>query len=825
MTLLITATLVLAALWVMANLRAPYPAVPLLIALLFMGVSLHTGISLLLLIPGGIVALLLFFLGVRSVRMHFITKPLLTQFRRVLPPMSTTEQEALDAGTIWWDAELFRGKPRWNKLLDMEPAELTPQEQAYLDGPVEELCKLIDDWQITHHDKTIPREIWRFICESRMFGMIIPKEYGGLEFSALAHSQVVMKIASKSITAAVTMMVPNSLGPAKLLLHYGTEEQKQYYLPRLANGEEIPCFALTGPDAGSDATAMPDKGVICHGEFEGERILGIRLNWSKRYITLGPVATLLGLAFKLEDPSHLLGERDDLGITVALIPTDTPGIEIGNRHITLDIPFQNGPNCGRDVFIPLDWVIGGEEGIGRGWQMLVESLAEGRGISLPALATGAGKMASRYTGAYARVRRQFNLPIGYFEGVEEPLARIAALTYQMDAARLFTLQAIDQGEKPSVISAIIKYHLTERYRQVINDAMDIHGGSGICLGPSNLVGRAYQAVPISITVEGANILTRSMIIFGQGAIRCHPYILKEIEAAYNPDREAAVEAFDSTLFRHIAFLIGNSARSLLLGLARGRFSYAPARDSKTRRHFQHLNWMCSAFALSADVAMMTLGGSLKRKERLSARLADVLSELYLSSAVLKHYQVQGAHEADLALVNWTVEDSLYRMQEALRSLFHNLPFPPLGWVLRLIIFPTGMPFSVPDDSAGHAAARTILSSSGVRDRLTEGIYTTSEMDDPRGVLERALEQAEAVKDIEGVLRAAQRNRLIRGDTQEALLRDAVAEGILSQQQVEAMQTMDCLRDKAIQVDAFEDYGKAPRAQVGVASNDKNIYAV
>ncbi|PLY15921.1 MAG: acyl-CoA dehydrogenase [Sedimenticola sp.] len=724
MTLLITGLLILSALWTMATLRAPYPAIPVLIGILFVGVSVFTGISLVLLIPAGVVALLLLVFGPEKIRKRFITKPLLTQFRRVLPPMSDTEQEALNAGTVWWDAELFHGKPRWEKLMDMPPSQLTAEEQEYLDGPVETLCQMLDDWEITHTDKDLPEEVWQYIKQSRMFGMIIPRQYQGLEFSALAHSQVVMKLASKSVAAAVTVMVPNSLGPAKLLLHYGTEDQKSYYLPRLANGEEVPCFALTGPEAGSDATAIPDKGVVMHGSFNGEQTIGIKLNWAKRYITLGPVATLIGLAFKLEDPEHLIGDNEHLGITVALIPADTEGVEIGERHIPLDIPFQNGPNQGHDVFIPLDWIIGGEHGIGKGWQMLVESLAEGRGISLPALSTGAGKTACRYTGAYARVRQQFNLPIGYFEGVEEPLARIAALTYQMDAARLLTLQAIDAGEQPSVISAIIKYHLTERYRQVINDAMDIQGGSGICLGPNNLVGRAYQAIPISITVEGANILTRSMIIFGQGAIRCHPYIHKEISAAYEKDPETALDSFDKTLFKHIAFMIGNTARSLLLGLVRGRFSRAPPNAGPTRRIFQHLNWMSSAFALSADIAMMTLGGSLKRKERISARLADVLSELYLTSAVLKHFKDEGSREADLPLVNWVCENSLYRIQEAFRTLFRNLPYPPLGWILRTVIFPTGLPFTVPKDTEGHAAARLLLSPSEARDRLTAGIYMT-----------------------------------------------------------------------------------------------------
>src|SRR5687768_12649263 len=568
-------------------------------------------------------------LFVPPVRRALISNHMLKIFRKILPQVSQTEQEALDAGTVWWDGELFSGRPDWDKLLAYPKPKLEAEEKAFLAGPVEQLCAMLDEWQITHELHDLPLHVWQFIKDNGFFGMIIPKQYGGLGFSALAHSEVVMKISSRSGTAAVTVMVPNSLGPSELLLQYGTEEQKSYYLPRLAKGLEVPCFGLTGPEAGSDASAIPDSAIICYGTFNGnEKVLGMRVTWEKRYITLGPVATLLGLAFKLHDPDGLLGGQKDLGITLALIPTDTPGVEIGRRHFPLDAAFQNGPNSGKDVFIPMEYVIGGIEGVGSGWRMLMNCLAVGRSISLPATSTGAAKLAARTTGAYGRVRVQFKMPIGFFEGVEEALARIGGHTYMMDAARMMTAGAVDLGEKPSVISAIVKYHLTERGRQVINDAMDVHGGKGICLGPGNYLGRNYQQTPIAITVEGANILTRSLIIFGQGAIRGHPYVLREIAAIAEPDEAKALHAFDEAFFGHAAFVASNKARALWMGLTRARFANVPA-TSETRRYYQQLTRFSSAFAFAADVSMFVLGGSLKRRERLSARLGDVLSQLYL----------------------------------------------------------------------------------------------------------------------------------------------------------------------------------------------------
>jgi acyl-CoA dehydrogenase len=749
-----------------------------------------------------IYAIALLFYARPELRRQQLTLPLLRAFRKVMPSMSETEKAALNAGSVWWDGELFSGQPDWHQLLSQPACRLSEREQAFIEGPVQALCDQLDDWHITHLVQDLPPETWRFLKQNGFFGMIIPVSAGGLGFSAYAHSQVVMKIASRSITVAVTVMVPNSLGPAKLLLHYGTDEQKARYLRRLASGDEIPCFALTGPQAGSDAGSIPDLGIVTQGEFEGQETLGIRLNFDKRYITLAPVASLIGLAFKLQDPEHLLGEDAEPGITVALIPRETAGITIGQRHMPLNIPFQNGPVSGRDVFIPLDWVIGGRAGVGQGWRMLVECLSEGRGISLPALATGAGKLASRYTGAYAALRKQFNRAIGEFEGVEEALARIGGLTYQMDAARRLTLSALDNGENPSVISAIIKYHLTERYRQVINDAMDVQGGSGIFLGPDNLMGRAYQSVPIAITVEGANILTRSMIIFGQGAIRCHPYVLKEFQAVEQSDNEAALRTFDEALFKHVGFVLTNFARTLWFGITHGRLSQSPL-QGPVKGYFQRLNWMSAAFALTADIALMTLGGALKRKERLSARLGDMLSELYIASATLKRFHEEGEQEKDLPLMQWAMDDSLYRIQHALRALLRNLPMRPLAWLLRLLIFPTGLPFYQPTDRLDHRVAALLQRPSEVRDRLTLGVYTTLNPQLRIGQLELALATAAEAAPLERTLHRAKRAGQLKADDEAALIEEAITLGILSENDRETLQTTQALRDRIIQVDAFD----------------------
>jgi acyl-CoA dehydrogenase len=753
-----------------------------------------------------------------QLRRALLSDPLLGWFRKALPQVSQTEQEALDAGTVWWDGELFSGKPDWNRLLSFPKPALTAEEQAFLDGPVEQLCRMCDDWQISYELNDLSPEVWQFIKERGFLGMIIPKQYGGLGFSALGHSEVVMKLASRNPTACVSVMVPNSLGPAELLLHYGTEEQKNHYLPRLAKGLEMPCFALTGPEAGSDAGSIPDFGVVCRGLHEGKEVLGIRVSWEKRYITLGPVATLLGLAFKLYDPDHLLGREEDVGITLALIPTQHPGVNIGRRHMPLNGSFQNGPNSGKDVFIPMDWVVGGQAYVGQGWRMLMECLAAGRAISLPSSTTGGAKTAVRTTGAYSRVRSQFRVSIGKFEGVEEALARMGGNLYAMEAARVTTAGAVDLGEKPSVISAIVKYHCTERARQVINDAMDVHGGKGICLGPNNYLGRGYQQIPISITVEGANILTRSMIIFGQGAIRCHPYVLKEIAATRDGDAEAASRAFDSALWGHVSFMGSNKVRSLWLALTGARFVRVPGAP-ETRGYFRHLTRLAAGFAFASDVAMLFLGGDLKRREKISARLGDILSHLYLASCTLKRWHDEGRQQADLPFVDWAVRDAEQRIQEAFFGLFQNFPFRPAAWILRLLVFPYGKTFDAPDDELGHRVAAMLMADSPARDRLTSGMFIQRAAADPVGRLELALQQVAAAEQIEGRIRAGVKSGAVQGLTSAARLASAVQAGVITAVEAETLMRYDELRRACIMVDDFPaDVGRQAASQPAPVSD-------
>jgi len=717
--------------------------------------------------------------------------------RRLLPPMSQTEREALEAGKPWWDTELFTGKPDWRKLNNLPAACLSEQEQAYIDGPVEILCSMLNDWDITHNRRDLPPEVWTYIKQHKFCGIIIPKHYGGLEFSEFAHSQVVMKIASRSTTAAVTVMVPNSLGPAKLLLAYGTEQQKDHYLPRLAEGLEIPAFALTGPHAGSDAGAMPDTGVVCYGTFAGKELLGIRLNWEKRYITLGPVATVLGLAFKLYDPEHLLGEQEDIGITLALIPTNTPGIAIGKRHFPLDSGFQNGPNWGKDVFIPIDWIIGGAAQVGKGWTMLMQSLATGRAISLPALSVGAAKFVCRNSGAYARIRTQFNLPIGAFEGIEEVLARMAGTTYLMDAARQVTCAALDDGEKPAVISAILKYQLTEGMRRIVNDGMDIQAGSGICLGPSNYIGRLYQVIPVGITVEGANILTRTMMIFGQGAVRCHPFIQSEMAALNAAD----LAQFDAILWRHIRFFLNNLLRGLWFGFGGAALAQTPG-DKHTRRYYRQLTRLSTGFALVADFALLTLGGNLKRKERISGRFADVLSYLYLCSCALKHFENQGAKVDDLPLLHWACQHSLHRAQQSLLAVFWLLPSRIPVVLLRAVLFPLGKPYAPPQDRLVGQLAHLLLTDNPARDRLTAGIYINNDPNDSTGRIETAFNAVLQAAPIEAKLRLAQKQGLLSKGIVEIVLKEALSKDIITAAEAELINQAEQARLIAISVDDF-----------------------
>jgi acyl-CoA dehydrogenase len=763
----------------------------------------------------GFLALLLlglWLLNIRPLRQALITRPFMKAYLRLLPSMSQTEKEALEAGTVWWDGELFTGAPKWEKLLAAKPPLLSKEEQAFIDGPCEELCRMIDDWDITHKRGDLPPHIWDFVKSRGFFAMIIPKKYGGLEFSAYAHSCVLAKLSSRSSTVSSTVAVPNSLGPAELLNHYGTEEQKSYYLPRLARGEEIPCFALTGPRAGSDAASIPDSGVVCKGTWQGKEIVGLKLNFSKRYITLAPVATVVGLAFRMFDPDRLIGDRHDLGITCALVPRNTAGITIGRRHFPLNVPFQNGPIQGRDVFVPLDFIIGGPKMAGQGWRMLVEQLSVGRCISLPSSGTGGAKAGVFATGAYARIRRQFNMPVGKFEGVEAVIARMVGLTYTMDAARSVTAGAIDGGEKPSVPSAMLKYHVTEMARQVANDAMDVHGGKGICLGPKNYLGRGYQVVPVAITVEGANILTRSLIIFGQGAVRCHPFVLREMNAARNPDRKKGVAEFDAALFGHIGFTISNAVRSLIMALTNARFTRVPAKGP-TERYYQHIVRFSASFAFAVDVAMLTLGGYLKKKENLSARLGDVLSCMYLASMVLKHHENQGRPAEDLPIVEWACRTLLYRAQEQLHSFLRNFPNALIGGAMRFFVFPRGLTYSAPGDRLGRKLAELVTNATEARDRLCQFVYRTVEPGNPLGLLQEALVLAQTAEPIEKKLRVeGVKTGKVTALDLPGMIQQGLALGILSETEAASLRDYDRKIMELIHVDDFAPHELGVQAQ-------------
>ena len=749
-------------------------------------------------------------LNVRPLRRLVFSDPVLGLYRRILPDMSQTEKEAIDAGTVWWDADLFSGKPDWNKLLAIPAPRLSAEEQAFLDGPCEEVCAMTNDWEVTHERYDLSPQVWQYVKDKGFLGMIIPRKYGGLGFSAVAHSAVVMKLSTRSNALSVSVMVPNSLGPAELLLHYGTEEQKNFYLPRLAKGLEVPCFALTSPEAGSDAASIPDYAIVCKGHWQGKEVLGMRVTWDKRYITLGPIATLLGLAFRLYDPEHLLGDKEDLGITCALVPTNTPGVNIGRRHLPLNAAFQNGPNSGKDVFMPIDWIIGGKEYAGKGWMMLMGCLAAGRSISLPTSSVGGAKALARITGAYSRVRSQFKTPIGKLEGVEEALGRIAANTYMMDATRIMTAGAVDLGEKPAVVSAIAKYHMTERARRVVDDAMDIHGGKGICLGPNNWVGRGYQVIPVGITVEGANILTRTLIIFGQGAIRCHPYVLREMRAAKEMEGSAASIEFDDAFTSHIGHTISNGVRAFVHGITSSRLGQVPRNGAaETRHYYRFSSRLAAAFAFLADVSMLAMGGALKRKEKISGRLGDVLSMLYLVSATLKHYEDQGRNREDIPLIRWAVRDALYSAQYAIDQILSNFPVKPVARLLRWTIFPLGMSFRPPLDSRNRECAQMLLEPGSSRDRLTAGMYIGKGESDPTGVLEAAFLATIACEPIDEKLRKAVKKGKMVARPGVDLGTLARERDLITPDEHSQWLRKEALRKQVIKVDDFpQDFGRA-----------------
>jgi acyl-CoA dehydrogenase len=732
-----------------------------------------------------------------SLRRDLITRPIYAWAHKALPPMSDTEREALEAGDVWWDADLFTGNPDWSKLLAFAPAKLTDEETAFLNGPVKQLCAMVDEWKVNWEWRDLPPEVWDFIKRNKFLGMIIPKDYGGLGFSPYAHSEVVRKISSRSVTAAVTVMVPNSLGPGELLMTFGTDEQRNKWLPGLAEGREIPCFGLTSPEAGSDAASMIDTGIICKGTFNGKETLGLRLNWHKRYITLGPVATLLGLAFKAYDPDHLIGSEEELGITVALIPTDLPGVTIGHRHLPAMQVFQNGPNWGKDVFIPMDFIIGGQERIGQGWKMLMTALAAGRGISLPSQSSAGAAYCARATGAYARIREQFHVPIAKFEGIEEPLARIAGTAYQLDAARRLTCGALNQGIHPAVISGIMKLHATERLRIVVDDAMDIHGGKAVIDGPQNYMGNLYRSVPVAITVEGANILTRNLIVFGQGSVRAHPYLLSEMNAISDRDQKKGLADFDTAFWKHVGHAIGNVFRAWGRSWTGGAFAPAPDAGAATG-YYRQLSRYSAAFALCSDMALLTLGGALKRKEMLSARLGDILSELYLLSAALKRWEDEGRQEADFAALEWVMANGIRTIENRLAEVMANLPNRFVGVILKFLIQPLGANPLGPSDKVVQRCAQLILEPGAVRDRLTAGLYRPQD-DGPLARLERAFLLVTANEPIEKKMRAAR----IRDWS------EAVKKGVITAEEGERIKAAHEAVALVIEVDDFAPEALSP----------------
>ncbi|WP_394144623.1 acyl-CoA dehydrogenase [Vibrio atypicus] len=737
-----------------------------------------------------------------SLRQKWVSDPAFKMFKKVLPPLSSTEKEAMEAGSVWWDGELFSGHPDFTKLHQYPTPTLTAEEQAFMNNELETLLAMLDDHKIVKEDRDLPPEVWEFLRKERFFSLIISKEYGGREFSSLANSTIVSRIATRSISTAVSVMVPNSLGPGELLSHYGTQEQKDYWLPRLADGTDIPCFALTGPEAGSDAGGIPDDGIVCYGEHEGKEVLGIRLNWNKRYITLAPVATVLGLAFKMYDPDGLMGDKKELGITCALIPADHEGVEIGERHDPLGLAFMNGPTRGNDVFIPMEWLIGGQDYAGKGWRMLVECLSAGRGISLPALGTAMGHLTARTTGAYAYVRKQFGMSIGKFEGVAEALGRIGGLTYLLEASRTLTTTSLDLKEKPGIVTAIAKYHMTEMARTILDDSMDIHSGRAIQDGPMNYLAAPYLGIPVAITVEGANILTRNLMIFGQGATRCHPYVLKEMEAAANPDEKQGAKEFDDLLFKHIGHAMKNTFGAFGAALTGSRFIKANM-SGPTQKYYKEMTRLSRALAVSADIAMATLGGDLKRKEMISARLGDVLAYLYMASAALKKYEDEGRQQQDLDYVHYAVQHCLYNAAQALQDAFTNYPQKAVGRLLKGLIFPLGNHYEKPSDNLTVKLAESLMTPGAHRDRLTHLCYIGKEEDDSVGLMENAFIAMYNVKGLERkLMRAAKEGKVARKGLLKDRLAQALEANVLTQDEVDQVVAADQLRYKAIQVDHF-----------------------
>ncbi len=750
----------------------------------------------------GVLALVCLTFLMKPLRRQYISGPFFSMFKKMLPALSDTEREAIDAGTVWWDGQLFSGNPDWKSLIKIEKPRLSKEEQAFIDGPVTELCRMSDAWKINHDWNVIPDHIIDFVRGNGFLAMIIPKEYGGLELSAIAQSEVLIKISNTGAAITYLVAVPNSLGPGELLIKYGTEEQKNYYLPRLAEGKEIPCFALTAPTAGSDATSIPDTGVVCKGQWQGKEIIGMRLNFSKRYITLAPIATLVGLAFRLQDPDHLIGDIDDYGITCALLPRETEGLIIGRRHLPVGDAFLNGPLEGENVFVPLDYIIGGQEMAGKGWRMLVNCLSVGRCITLPTGGAAFSRRAVMGTTAYASLRRQFGVQIKQFEGIQKPLARMAGLAYIINAARLHTIQSVDAGEKPAVPSAILKYHCTEMARQCLLDAMDIHGGKAVMKGPKNYIASGYESIPVAITVEGANILTRNLMIFGQGATRSHPYVLEEMQLASKDADDAVIEDFDNVLFKHIGFSIRNGARAFLLAITGSYIAINPGHKSLAR-YYAHLTRLSAAFALIADVSMLSLQSKLKFMEMLSARLGDLLSDLYLASMVLKHYENDGCPDEDLPLVQWSLDYLIHHYQDAFREIIDNYPNRALAYLLSLVVFPLGMHFKAPSDKLETRLVQTVTENNSTRDRLTTGLYMEQGDNNPLAHVNKVFLESLELEPLNKKIRQAIKDKKLPKLQGVQLIEEARKKKVISKEEADKLIVFDEQLMSIIHVDDFD----------------------
>ncbi|MDQ9888779.1 acyl-CoA dehydrogenase [Acinetobacter pittii] len=738
-------------------------------------------------------------------RFNLITQPAYKTLANSMPSISTTEQEALEAGTSWWEKELFMGAPDWSQFENYPYPTLSAEEQSFIDNEVELLCSMLDEWEIHHHLKDLPPEVWQFIKDKGFLGLIIPKSFGGKEFSSFAQSRIMSKIASRSLTTAVSCMVPNSLGPGELLMHYGTDAQKQQYLPGLAKGEEIPCFGLTSPEAGSDAGAIPDSGVVCYGEYEGAQVLGLRMNFSKRWITLAPIATVVGLAFKLYDPEGLLGDKNktEYGITCALIPASHTGVKIGARHYP-GSPFMNGTVEGEDIFIPIDWIIGGQENAGKGWRMLMECLGVGRGISLPALATAAGEMSYLTVGAFAKIRQQFNISVGKFEGVQEATSEIASDAYMLEAFRYLVTCGLNQGGTPAVMTAMAKYYATETMRKVVNHGMDIAGGRAIQLGPRNFLALTYQAIPIAITVEGANILTRSLMIFGQGSMRCHPYLFEELQLLQSEDKNNSVKKFDDLLFKHLAYTFNRGARSFAYGWTGGSSDAPQSADQFTASYYKTINRFSANFALVSDMSLGLLAGDLKRKEMLSGRLADIHAHLFISTAILKFYEAGQKTEAEQLHAKLALQKAFLNIQEAFLGLFENFPAKLPAAFVKWICFPFGRVISKPDDELKQQVAELMMQEHPFREQLKHHVFYSTKADDVTGRLEHAFQILRTLEPLWDKFKKAESKGKFTGLTFEENIAQAIKEDFISESEAQQLLQYNAIRFDSMLTDVFDE---------------------